>query len=178
MKKNIIVFVLVFVLAGVAVYQNISAKERTAVVPTEVAPKLGFLAPSFKLDALDGKTYEVGGPRDKPLLINFWASWCGPCEVEAPDLVKMYNKYHDQFDLYAVNITKNDFLSDVKDMVKQYQFPFPVLLDKEASATQMYNFQVVPTSFLIDKNGAIVDVFHVLEPRELEKKIKNVIEKQ
>ncbi|RAV09498.1 TlpA family protein disulfide reductase [Paenibacillus contaminans] len=180
MKRNAIVLLAVLILAGFAVYQNSSANDKEyaadTAVPTETAPKPNFLAPGFTLTGLDGQTYEVGGKRDKPLFLNFWASWCGPCELEAPDLKKMYDKYGDKFDLYAVNITKNDRLDDAKDFVKQFDFKFPVLLDKDGKVTEMYRFQYIPTTFLIDRNGAVREIIHVLEPKELERKIKKLIE--
>src|SRR4051794_16340982 len=104
-------------LAGIAIYQNIQAKHKETILPTEEAPKASFLAPSFTLTGLDGSTYTVGGAREKPLFVNFWASWCGPCEEEAPDLVNLYNKYKGQFDLYAVNVTQGDKLENVKAFV-------------------------------------------------------------
>src|SRR5690606_35627931 len=73
------------------------------------APLEGEAAPAFSLPGLDGgKVYSVGGRRDKPLIVNFWASWCGPCEKEMPELKALYEKYKDRIDLYAVNATKYD----------------------------------------------------------------------
>lgn len=175
MRKNAIILSIVVVLAGLAVYQNIRANEKETVLPTEVAPRPNYLAPSFQLNGLDGKVYAVGGKRDKPLLLNFWASWCDPCEQEAPDLARLYEKYKDQLDLYAVNITKNDDLEAAKAFVKRYKYTFPVLLDEDLVAARQYRFTVIPTSFLIDRNGVVVEMINLLEAKELEKKIKSLI---
>ncbi len=59
----------------------------------EVLPQVGFKAPSITLKGLDGKLQSLNDAKGKPYIINFWASWCGPCEMEAPDLVHMYDKY-------------------------------------------------------------------------------------
>ncbi|WJH34515.1 TlpA family protein disulfide reductase [Paenibacillus sp. CC-CFT747] len=104
--------------------------------------------------------------------MNFWASWCGPCEAEAPDLMRIYDKLKDKLDIYAVNVTKGDNLKEVKEFLDQYPYPFPVLLDKEGKAAELYQVQVIPTSFLVDRNGVIVDVIHYLPGKELEKKLK------
>lgn len=175
MKKNLFILVVVVFLTGFAVVQNMQLKNKETILPTEFAPKANFLAPGFTLTGLDGTEYTVGGKRDKPLLINFWASWCGPCEEEAPDLVNLYKKYEGQFDLYAVNVTLGDRMQDVNAFVKKYKFPFPVLLDKKGAVSEMYRFLVIPTSFLVDKDGVIREVFNVLPPKELEKKLKSVL---
>lgn len=176
MKRNLIVLLSISLLAGFVIYQNSATKGKQAIVATDVAPKKGYVAPSFKLDSLDDRSYQVGGARDKPLLLNYWASWCGPCSYEAPYIQALFEKYKDQIDIYGVNTTKNDFLPDVKAMVSKFELKFPILLDKEGTVTNLYNVQVLPTSFFIDKQGAIVDVAFLLEPEELEKKIKNLIE--
>jgi thiol-disulfide isomerase/thioredoxin len=108
-------------------------------------------------------------------VVNFWASWCGPCYQEAPDLKTVYDKYKDRLDLYAVNVTRNDNLTDVKDFVRQFKFDFPVLLDKEGATVEAYRFQTVPTSFFIDRNGVIVEVANMMDKDELERKIKRLI---
>ncbi|UKS24019.1 TlpA family protein disulfide reductase [Paenibacillus sp. HWE-109] len=175
MKKNGIVIALVLLLAGIAIYQNVQRENKQTLMPTEQAPQVNFLAPSFTLQGLDGKEYTIGGEREKPLLVNFWASWCGPCEEEAPDLVDVYNKYQGQFDLYAVNVTPGDKMENIKKFVETYQFPFPVLLDKKGTNAENYRVVAIPTSFLIDKNGVVREVIHVLSAKDLDKKIAGLI---
>lgn len=140
------------------------------------APKPGTKAPKFSLVGLDGQTYEVGGKRDKPLLVNFWASWCDPCKEEAPDLVKMADKYRDQLDVYAVNVTFYDKLEDAKGFVENYGYKFPVLLDEKEELYRKYNGIAFPTNVLIDADGTIRDVIvGTLSPEELEAKIKKLL---
>jgi thiol-disulfide isomerase/thioredoxin len=181
LNKNISVFVVLLVLIGIAVFQNVSAREKEASKKESqsaiegTAPKPGFLAPSFQLEGLDGNAYKIGGKREKPMMLNFWASWCGPCELEAPDLKSIYEKYKDEFDLYGINTTNKDDIEDAKKFVKQYKLPFPILLDKDGKVSDQFRFSVIPTSFLVDRNGVVVEVIHVLSPKELERKIKKLI---
>jgi thiol-disulfide isomerase/thioredoxin len=180
MNKNISVFLVLLILIGIAVFQNVSARGKEAIKKEDTnvldtAPKPGFLAPAFKLTGMDGKSYEVGGKREKPLMLNFWASWCGPCELEAPDLKSVYEKYSNDFDLYGINTTDKDNLDEAKKFVKQYKLPFPILLDTDGKVADQFRFNLIPTSFLVDRNGVVVDVIHVLSPKELERKIKNLI---
>lgn len=138
--------------------------------------KPGTPAPVFSLTGLDGQHYEVGGKRDKPLLLNFWASWCDPCKEEAPDLVNLYKKYGDQLDVYGVNVTAYDKLEDAKKFVEEYHYTFPVLLDEKEEVYRRYNGIAFPTNVLIDKNGVIQEVIvGILPPEELEAKLKNLV---
>jgi len=132
-------------------------------------------ASSFTLQGLDGQAYGVGGKQDKPTLINFWASWCEPCQVEAPDLKRVYEEYKGQFNLYSVNITNKDTLNDAKSFVKQYDLPFPVLLDKAGKVTDLYRVSFYPTSFIIDRNGVITSTVNIVDAKELEHLIKIAI---
>ncbi|MBP1989247.1 thiol-disulfide isomerase/thioredoxin [Paenibacillus eucommiae] len=175
MKKNLLVLALICILVGTAVYQNIQNRSKNVSTPTEQAPKADFLAPSFSLKSLDGTEYAVGGPRDKPLLLNFWASWCGPCEEEAPDLVKLYDKYKGKFDLYAVNVTQGDSIKNVEKFVKEHGFTFPVLLDKEGKVSDSYRFLFIPTSYLIDRDGVVREVINVFSMEEMDRKINELI---
>ncbi|CAM4207326.1 MAG: TlpA disulfide reductase family protein [Paenibacillus macerans] len=140
------------------------------------APKPGTPSPSFSLMGLDGKQYDVGGKRDKPLLLNFWASWCDPCKEEAPELVKLADKYKDSLDVYGVNVTFYDKLDDAKAFVKNYGYTFPVLLDEKEEVYSRFNGVAFPTNVLIDENGIIQDVIlGVISPEELEAKIKQLL---
>lgn len=176
MKRNIWVLVAVVVLVGFAVYQNVSSGDRQASLSKEAAPKPNYMAPGFKLTGLDGSVYEVGGAREKPLLMNFWASWCGPCELEAPDLANLYNKYKDQIDFYAVNMTASDRMDNIKSFVNHFEFKFPVLLDSDGKIGELYRISGIPMTYLVDKNGVIRDGFSILHPDELEKRIKKMID--
>jgi thiol-disulfide isomerase/thioredoxin len=168
MKRNIGVLLIVAVLAGIAVFQSYSNANQGVVLPTEQAPKVNFLAPEFTLKGMDGETYSAGGARDKALLINFWASWCGPCHQEAPDLVRLHEKHGDRLDIYAINVSKMDSLSNAEEFVEEYQFKFPVLLDTENEVTSKYNIRAYPTNILVDTNGVIIEVFpSMLLPNDL-----------
>lgn len=177
MKKNVLVIVLVLVLAGLAVYQNQESKSKAASLPTDTAPKPNFLAPSFSLPSLSGETFQAGGKSEKPIFLNFWASWCGPCRSEAPDLKKMYDKYKDQVVFYGVNVTHGDRLEDAKAFVKEFGLEFPILTDTKGIVSEQYGIQVIPTSFLIDRNGVIADAINLAESDVLEKKIKALIKR-
>ena len=181
MKKNVIVIAVMLVLVGFAVYQNVGKAEKEVQLPVEYAPKLDFLAPEFKLQSFDGQEYRVGGKRDKPLWINFWASWCEPCQAEAPDMKRLYDEYKDKLDIYAVNATLYDDVDKARDFIKQYGFKFPALLDvtggEKGKVQKLYNVQAYPTSFLIDKDGVIREIIYGIKPpKELERTIKNFVE--
>lgn len=166
-----IVTAVVIALIGVIVYQNMAgAQKKTAVAGAE-APKANYLAPSFQLEAMDGKTYQVGGPREKPLVVNFWASWCPPCQDEAPDLQKVYEKFGDKVDFYSVNLAQSDKLQDAKRFIETNRLTFPVLLDKDGAVADKYKFVFIPTSYLIDRAGTVREVVNVLPQSEWEKKL-------
>ncbi|NOU91830.1 redoxin family protein [Paenibacillus sp. LMG 31456] len=171
MKRNWIITGVLILLAGLAVFQAISARQEKAARPAGVGPKPGLAAPVLELPALDGQTYRVGGEREKPLLLNFWASWCGPCREEAPDLKRLYDQYSDRFDIYAVNVTVQDELADARKMVKEFDFKFPVLLDYQGQSLSVYQYRAIPTSFLIDKKGNVTEIINVVDPKHLEEKI-------
>ncbi|WP_159881320.1 TlpA family protein disulfide reductase [Paenibacillus puerhi] len=166
---------LALVLTGI--WQMVRADRMVETATASARPVIGkeLPVPVEALKGLDGKEYRVGGERDKPMLLNFWASWCGPCHEEAPALKQVYERYGSQFDLYAVNVTKEDRLKEVKSFVDRYKLEFPVLLDTTGKAAEDFRILFVPTSFLIDKQGRLVETIHVLSPEALEQKIKKLI---
>ncbi|SFB41123.1 Thiol-disulfide isomerase or thioredoxin [Cohnella sp. OV330] len=171
MKRNVIIVVIFIVaIAGVLVYNlagngkgsreanSGSAMSENGGSPTKEAPTVGSLAPALKLSSLDDSTtYAVDpkAPQDKVLVINFWASWCGPCDVEAPDLVKLYEEYKGKIELYGVNATKYDTVRGAKDFVKEKAIPFPVLMDKDGKVGDDYKVFSYPISFIVDRHGIV-----------------------
>lgn len=175
MKRNIVVVSLIVIFVAVALYRNLVQAD-DVVLPKEEAPKIGFLAPSFTLTSMDGTETAVGGQRGKALLINFWASWCGPCEIEAPDLVANYESYQDRLDIYAVNMTGIDKEDLAREFAERHGFKFPVLFDRGNKVTDLYMVTGYPTTFFVDKNGVIRDmVVGILPPAELERKILKLL---
>ena len=178
MKRNLWVIAIAAVLLAAALYRNFAGAD-DAVLPTEQAPKEDFLAPEFTLESMRDGTLSVGGPRDKALLINFWASWCDPCKLEAPDLVELYEEYKDKLDIYAVNATNDDKKAKAEAFADEYGFAFPVLWDRpkdEGSVAELYGVLGYPTSFIVDKNGVIRHVILGIRPKdELERMLRDVM---
>ncbi|AFH61012.1 TlpA family protein disulfide reductase [Paenibacillus caseinilyticus] len=171
---------LIALLTGAALYQMKGQGQPESRPVFAAASKAGRVVPgqpvpALRLQGMRGGEFTVGGERSKPLLLNFWASWCGPCHEEAPDLQAVYAKYKDQVDFYGVNVTREDGLREAQGFVKKYGFTFPVLLDTEGTAADAYRLRFVPTSYLIDRKGNLVEVIHVLPAAQLEAKIRGLI---
>ncbi|MBP2001275.1 thiol-disulfide isomerase/thioredoxin [Paenibacillus shirakamiensis] len=190
MKRMGLILSVVALLLAIALYQNsdkgiMSWWDQWMSKPSSLGAtasansglKIGSDAPSFSLQALNGQTYSIGGSRDKPMLLNFWASWCGPCQEEAPDLVRLSDKYKQNLDVYSVNVTMYDKLKDAKEFVDKYKYTFPVLLDEKAEAYQQYNGVAFPTNILIDRHGKIQDVIiGTLTAKDLEFKLMKLVD--
>ncbi|WP_372663867.1 TlpA family protein disulfide reductase [Cohnella sp.] len=192
MKRNMLVLGLVLIaVAAVFIWNDRDDKSQQSAgnavvdvsltdIPIKPEPKKNHYAPSFDLASLDGaSTFQVGGKRDKALIINFWAAWCGPCEVEAPDLKDIYEKHKDKLDLYAVNATKYDKLREAKDFVKEQGFVFPVLTDAKGDVGDLYKVFSYPISFIIDRNGVIRErIEGVISREEWEMHLDGVLNSQ
>jgi cytochrome c biogenesis protein CcmG/thiol:disulfide interchange protein DsbE len=149
--------------------------ETTTINASTHVPEIGYQAPAFELTGLDNKTYSLKTLEGKPVVINFWASWCTPCRQEAPEFVKFYDKYHGKLEIYAINLTQNDRYEDVVDFVNDFKFIFPVLLDKKGLAANKYGIQAIPTTFFVNREGVIVDkIIGVADPATLEQKFEKL----
>ncbi|MCS1350597.1 TlpA disulfide reductase family protein [Mechercharimyces sp. CAU 1602] len=114
----------------------------------------GESPPSFSLDTLDGKRVEM--EKGKPVLINFWATWCGPCRNEMPYIQEAYEKYKDEMQFMMVNWTSEEFKKNaVPDYMKAEGYTFPVLMDETGEAADLYQVMATPTTYLLDKDGVI-----------------------
>ena len=120
-------------------------------------PQIGKLAPDFKLSNLEGQSVSLGDFRGKPVLLNFWASWCGPCRYEMPFIQEIYEEWSDKgLIILTVNLQENP--SQVKEFVESFGFSFPVLLATNRKVPLAYNIRGIPATFFIDKDGIIQDI--------------------
>ncbi|MBA7467409.1 Thiol-disulfide oxidoreductase ResA [subsurface metagenome] len=116
--------------------------------------QVGNLAPDFQLQNLDGQTVPLSNLRNKPVLINFWATWCSPCRSEMPYIQEIYEEWTDKgLVLLAINIGESS--SEVEEFMQGNNFSFTVLLDTKQDVAQKYNIQYIPTTFFIDKDAII-----------------------
>lgn len=154
MKRYRLVFrsaiLLLLVLAvGYTLYQNVFAEEKDAT--------LGKEAPNFVAQDLEGNTFELESYKGKGVLLNFWASWCEPCEQEMPYMNSLYEKYKDKgIEILALNADETPLVIDA--FVQKYDLKFPILQDKGQKILRLYNVQPLPTTILIDKNGRVIQI--------------------
>ncbi len=111
-------------------------------------------APDFTLKGADGRNLRLQEQRGQVVLVNFWASWCGPCKQEMPHLGRLYDKYKSSgFTLLAVNID-DDAGHGLATAVK-WGLKFPVLLDSQKAVTRLYDLGAMPSTVLIDRDGRV-----------------------
>jgi len=136
-------------------------------------------APDFTLESLDGKNVRLSDLRGKAVLLNFWATWCGPCKIETPWLVEMQDKYGTQ-GLQVVGVAMDDSGKDeIAKFAKDMGMNYPVLLGKEAVGDDYGGVPALPESFFISRDGKIVDKIIGLRGKaEIEDSIKKALTAQ
>lgn len=112
-------------------------------------------APDFTLSRLGGGTISLAEFRGKkPVVVDFWASWCPNCRRDMPNLNRYYEKYKDQVEVIGVNLQESE--STVKDFIASRNISFPIALDPSSQTSHAFGIQYTNTHFLIDKNGNLV----------------------
>lgn len=120
-------------------------------------------APNFSLPARGGSTIDLSQYKGQVVMINFWASWCGPCRQEMPLLESMYKKYQPLgFTLIGVNVEPDQ--KDAESFLKQTPVTFPVLFDAKSKVSGLYNVQGMPTTVFIDRKGKVRLVHESYKP--------------
>jgi len=123
------------------------------------APRQGFLAPDFTLEALDGSSAQLSALEGKAVLVNFWASWCAPCKSEMPAMQRVYQDYQDRgFTILAVNATSQDSRQQAAAFASDNGLTFPILLDTDGKIAAQYQVRALPTTFFVDRDGNIHDM--------------------
>ncbi len=138
----VIVFTLGLVLAGCS--------------SAETASEVGKLAPDFQLSNLEGQSVSLSDFRGQPVLVNFWATWCGPCRYEMPFLQRILEEQGAN-GLVVLGINLGESPGEVSEFMEEFGLSFTTLLDSGQDIALMYNVRSIPTTLLIDENGIIRD---------------------
>ncbi len=126
-------------------------KEKAAAV------SIGDEAPNFILKDMNGVEFQLSNYKGRGVFLNFWGTYCGPCEKEMPYMNNVFEEYQaDGVEILAINIGEAELR--VNSFIDKYGLNFPVLYDDGGTVTSLYSFIPLPTTFLIDENGKIVDI--------------------
>ena len=126
----------------------------TAASIAAAATAVGSPAPDFTLRVLDGPNLRLQEQRGKVVLVNFWATWCGPCRKEMPHLNRIADKYRSS-GLVLLGINVDDDARNAADLAAKLGVKFPVLFDTDKKVSKLYDLNSMPSTLVIDRNGRV-----------------------
>jgi cytochrome c biogenesis protein CcmG/thiol:disulfide interchange protein DsbE len=122
------------------------------------APEVGAAAPDFTLKDLSGASISLGDLRDDIVVLNFWATWCGPCRLEMPMIQESYND--GEFAVLAINFDES--IDKVQGFVNEMGLSFPILLDPGGKIQELYRVRGYPSTYFVDADG-VIQFIHIGE---------------
>ncbi|WP_342508922.1 TlpA disulfide reductase family protein [Sporosarcina sp. FSL K6-2383] len=185
MNKKIIGYIITVLLIGSMVVLMIKSNlEKTEPIENYLAGseelpglKKGTTPPDFELTTLSGDVVKLSDLKGKKVVLNFWASWCGPCKVEMPHMQNYYKKNKDKenVEFIAVNLTTGEKrgIEGVEQFVEAYGLTFPIPMDIDGTVGKQYEVMTIPTTYMIGTDGVIA--FKKVGPMD-EKMLKALID--
>jgi peroxiredoxin len=125
---------------------------------TQASDLTGKPAPDFALSDLQGKSVKLSGLRGKVVLLDFWATWCGPCRIEMPRVQKLHRDFRAKgLVVYGVNVGEET--TKVRPFLTKNGYTFPMLLDRQKTVMDKYQVNGIPTLVIVDRKGTIHSYF-------------------
>ncbi|AOY87353.1 redoxin [Marinobacter salinus] len=141
------------------------------------AESMNVPAPDFTLHSRSGENLRLEDHRGEVVMLNFWASWCGPCRQEMPLMNEIYDRYKDLgFTILAVNVDENR--DEALRFLDSVPVDYPILYDPESSVSELYEVQAMPTTIMIDRDGNARYVHYGYQPGyedEYEQQIRKLV---
>ena len=166
MNKKTIGIIITSLIIGTLIVLTIKSNlEETVPLTVGVDTGLdkGNSPPDFELSTLSGEVVKLSDLKGKKVILNFWASWCGPCKAEMPHMENYYkkNKEDANVEIVAVNLTSSERkgLKNVKNFIDSYGLTFPIPMDPDGKAMDAYKIITVPTTYLIGTDGRVEHTF-------------------
>lgn len=116
----------------------------------------GVAAPDFVMQFEDGRTIRLSDLRGRPVLLNFWATWCAPCRIEMPDIVQEANLDND---LVVIAANVQEEIDAIRPFAEEYGMTMPIARDADGKLRDLYQIRGMPTSFFIDRDGNIASIW-------------------
>ena len=130
-------------------------------------------APDFTLKSLEGSNLRLEEYRGQVVLINFWASWCGPCRQEMPLLDRLHHRYEDAgFAVLGVNVEGD--VTPAQKVVDKTKVTFPVLIDEQQKVSELYSLEAMPSTVVIDRDGVVRYIHRGYKPGDEAKYVEVV----
>ena len=152
----LIAVVMVGLIGGASVlYNQLSVDYAPVQTVTEAAVEQ---APDFTMTDGEGNEVMLSDFFGKPIVLNFWASWCGPCQYEMPDFEEAYHQYGEEVQFLMVNLTDgySETLNSAKAFLEDAGYTFPVYFDTLSDAAKTYQIYSIPCTYFLDADGALV----------------------
>ena len=126
--------------------------------PQMVTEEIENLAPDFTVFDIDGNAVKLSDFQGKPVILNFWASWCGPCKAEMPDFEEVYKELGEDVVFLMVNLTDgySETVSSAKSFLEGTGYTFPVYFDTLSEGAMTYQVYSIPCTYFLDRNGSLV----------------------
>jgi len=175
-KRNPLALVVVALVVALMLYFGFHMARRTGSTPRLAK---STIAPDFSLESLDGKNVRLSDLRGKAVLLNFWATWCGPCKIEMPWFVELQNQYGRE-GLQVVGVAMDDASKeDIAKFAKEMGVNYPILIGKESVGDQYGGIPALPETFFIGRDGKMVDKIIGLKGKgEIEESVKKSLNTQ
>jgi len=133
-----------------------AATTATTTTTTPAPTNAGDAMPAYSAKLLDGRPFDLAAEKGNVVLLNVWATWCGPCRFEIPELQKLHDEFNARgFKVVGVSVDEGD-PAEVKQFVADQKMSYPVVLDSEGRIANLLQTMVLPTTVLIDRDGRIV----------------------
>ena len=136
------------------------------------------LAPDFTVYDREGNAHSLSDFRGQPVIVNFWASWCGPCKAEMPDFEEAYLEYGDEIQFLIVDLTDGvqETVASASEYIAQQGYTFPVFYDTDLSGARSYEVYAIPVTYFIDAQGCIRATNEgMIAPEQLQQNIEALL---